>query len=252
MTRDWRLPGLVLVLLLLGGVAGAGQTVSFVRVHGNRALSSQEVLALARVAAGDAFDPSLPDQIRERLRDSRRFESVEVRVRYRSLDGTGDVGLIVIVRERRLVSDRFLIGPLIRYSEEYGLTFGARMDLVDVPSEAARLSFPLTWGGERQAGAEMNIQLGKFAREDATKRLSFSFGRRRTVHPHFAVPDDRLMFGAAYDVAIRNLQFGGFAEWTDASFDTLEERFSVLGVKAAFDTRIDPTIPGDAVYAGFG
>jgi len=36
--------------------------------------------------------------------------------------------------------------------------------------------------------------------------------------------------------------------WSDVDFDALDERFATLGAGIAFDTRRDPTIPGNAVY----
>jgi outer membrane protein assembly factor BamA len=71
-----------------------------VRVHGNVHLTDAEVLAIAGVREGDALGPGTIEAIAARLSASRRFETVDVRKRYRSLTDASDVAIILVVHER--------------------------------------------------------------------------------------------------------------------------------------------------------
>ncbi len=233
-----------LVFLALAGALHQNESredsrVTLVRVHGNHTISDAEVLEVAGVSMGDVFVPSENVAIEDRLVRSGKFETAEVRVRYRGLDETGDVALILLVREKQSVAGRFMVGPIFDWSDEYGITIGGRVAVVDLPADG-RLAFPLSWGGKRQAGVEANFG-------DARIELS----RWREVNPHFDLPDNRLELGGAYRVRRERAFFDFRGRWSDVDFGGAEERFATLGAQAVFDTRIDPTVPGDAVYLGF-
>ena len=117
----------------------APETVVDVRVHGNHSIPDGEVLALAGIAVGDVVAAGDLDSVTLRLEASGRFETVEVRKRYRSLTATDRIALIIVVRERprasirnpvvrsfaRLVGQSMFL-PVIRYDEGYGMSYGAR------------------------------------------------------------------------------------------------------------------------------
>ena len=235
----------LLVVLALSGVllqdafAQEESRVALVRVHGNHTVTDAEVLEVAGVAKGDVFPSGGDVAIQERLIQSGKFDIAEVRVRYADLDESGDVALILLVEEKTSVGSRFMVGPIFDWSDEYGVTLGGRVAVVDLPADGS-VSFPLSWGGKRQAGVE-----AKFG--DARIDLS----RWRQVNPHFDLPDNRLELGGGYRVRHQRAFFDVRARWSDVDFAGVEERFATLGAGAVLDTRIDPTVPGDAVYLGF-
>ena len=78
----------------------AVETIREIRVHGNASLTDEAVLKLAGVAVGDPVTPSAEKDIEQRLKATGRFESVDVRKRYRSLDDPTDVAIVLVVHER--------------------------------------------------------------------------------------------------------------------------------------------------------
>lgn len=227
---------LVALLALVGALGQDSSHVTLVRVHGNHTMTDTEVLDIARIASGDAFARGDAAAIEERLLDSGKFETASVRVRYRGFDETGDVAIVLLVREKVSVASRFMVGPLLDWSDEYGVTIGGRVAIVDLPA-GGRIAFPLSWGGERQVGVEANF---------GSARMNLR--RWREVSPHFDVPDNRLDFGGGYRYRYRRAFFDVRGRWTDVDFADDEDRFVTFGARAVLDTRIDPTVPGDAVY----
>ena len=180
--------------------ASPAETVVDIRVHGNQSLSDTEVKGIAGVAVGEVVDTIALEAVTRRLEESGRFESVEVRKRYRSLTATERIALVIVVQERpgATIANpvlRSLAGiareamflPILSYEEGYGLTYGARATIVDTLGSGIRLSIPATWGGDRRAALEIERSLpGRFVDR---VRAGASHGRRR--HPTFAVDDDR-------------------------------------------------------------
>ena len=86
--------------------------------------------------------------IEQRLKASGHFDSVEIRKRYRSLDSTTDVALILLVHERagftsetvRRAAGAHLAGhrlksklmflPILGYDDGYGFTYGGRVSTI--------------------------------------------------------------------------------------------------------------------------
>jgi hypothetical protein len=233
-----------IVLLGWAGIATGESRIALVLVHGNHSIPDEEVTRIAGVAAGQAFAPEDREAIEARLLASGKFESAEVRIRYRGLAESTDVALVLLVREKPSVSSRFLAVPIFDLTDEYGLTLGARLALVDVFGEGSRISFPLSWGGERRAGVEGAIDLGEWS------SARFDLSRTREVNPHYDTPDNRLSVGGGYrwKRGLVGVDAGG--RWSDVDFERIDESFADLGVRIALDSRRDPTIPGDAFYAG--
>ena len=180
--------------------AVAAETVVEVRVHGNHSIPDDELLALVGVALGDAVTPNLIETVTERLEASGRFATVEVRKRYRSLTVTDRVALVIVVREAPAASVRngalraltrlarqTMFLPVLRYEEGYGLTYGARLSLLDIAGEGSRLSVPATWGGERGVEMELDVPLPG----PVVDRLHASGSRGRRRHPALGLVDDR-------------------------------------------------------------
>ena len=46
--------------------------------------------------------------------------------------------------------------PMLDAEDGYGATYGVRFAFVGVTGERGRISFQLTWGGHKRAGAELD------------------------------------------------------------------------------------------------
>src|SRR5690606_20583765 len=79
---------------------GTVPVVREVRVHGNAAVPEDEVLRIAGVQVGAPLEPDAAAAIERRLKNSGRFETVQVRIRYRSLSDPTDVALVLVVHEK--------------------------------------------------------------------------------------------------------------------------------------------------------
>jgi len=77
----------------------AQETLSEVRVHGNTHTPEADVLKLAGLRVGQPLDQAAIEAAETRLRQSGRFDAVEIRKRHRSLDGGPEVALVIIVQE---------------------------------------------------------------------------------------------------------------------------------------------------------
>ena len=200
------------------------ETLVDLRVHGNHSIPDDEVLALAGVAVGDTVAPDLVEAVTRRLDASGRFETVEVRKRYRSLTATDRVALVIVVRERvgasirnrvlrtavRLLRQSMVL-PLLRYEEGYGVSYGAQISLLDVAGRGSRLSVPATWGGDRRAAVELDLPLpGR-----VVDRLTVTGSRGRRRHPALGLADDR----TTVRVGVRRLLPRGFRLHADAARD---------------------------------
>ena len=183
--------------------APAPETVVEIRVHGNYSVPDAEIVALAGVAVGDVAVSGIGDLVARRLEATGRFETVEVRKRYRSLAATDRIALVIVVRERpgassanpvvRLlngVAGRSMFLPILDYEEGYGTTYGLRTTVVDALGPDSRLSAPVTWGGDKRVSFEAEKRFPD--RLIDRVRAGVSRGRRR--HPYFDVDDDRTRF----------------------------------------------------------
>jgi outer membrane protein assembly factor BamA len=242
------------------------EIVREVRIHGNAFLDDDEVLKLAQVAVGAPLDAEGIAAIERRLKDSGRFETVEVRKRYRSLSDPTDVALVLLVHERpgiRTAADRdvpalrpwrrFTSGlmflPILSYADGYGFTYGARVSAVDTLGIGERLSVPLTWGGTRRAALEFERT---FARGPVT-RISSSVGIWQRENPRFEIDDQRVELKAGVERQFAHVvRVGAEAARSTVEFGDLDDRLWTFGTTAALDTRGDPAFPGNAVYLGAG
>ncbi|HEX5475489.1 MAG TPA: BamA/TamA family outer membrane protein [Vicinamibacterales bacterium] len=238
----------------------AGRIVE-IRVHGNVTLSDAQVLAIAAVPPGAAATPALVAAVTRRLRDSGRFDSVDVRTRYPSL-AMDRVALILIVHERpglsasgrppsplKRLANRLMFLPILDYEDGYGLTYGARTSTVGLLGAGERLSVPVTWGGTRRVAleAERDWQSGPISRLTGALDLS------RRENPHFEAIDRRT--GAHVRVErrlARDLVVGGDLARTQVRFAGVDGRFWTGGVDVTLDTRNNPSYPVDAVFFGAG
>ena len=211
------LGGAVLLAIVMIGVSGTAaavaqdqatssqvaapvvETVSEIRVHGNATMSDEDVIRLAGVALGDKLAPDSLAAIEHRLRESDRFDDIEVRKRYRTLE-MDQVALVLLVHEKpgvrpdgtrpgpfKRLRSRLMFLPIVTYDDGYGWTYGARTSTVDALGFGERLSVPLTWGATRRAALEAE----RTFRGGPLTRVLGSFGIAQNENPHFEVDDQR-------------------------------------------------------------
>lgn len=235
-----------------------------VRVHGNHTTPDAEVLRIAGLAIGQPVDAAAIEAARARLSKSGRFDEVDIRKRYRSLEPGADLVLVIVVREhpladevpgsaaarpfkRLFASGMFL--PVLNYADGYGFTYGARFSFVDLLGRGSRISVPLTWGGTKRAALEIErtFQRGPFDRLfgggaiwqrtnpfyelDETRREVWLEGSRRIAGP---------------------LRASGHVSYADIEFGASDDDAITYGADVVVDTRIDPVFPRNAVYASAG
>jgi Omp85 superfamily domain/Surface antigen variable number repeat len=244
------------------------EVIGEIRIHGNAFLGDQEVLQLAGIAVGQPLASDGVEDITKRLNDSGRFESVEVRKRYRSLTTTSDIALVLVVHEKAGVRSlepsipgvpgpvarpvgrlrsKLMFLPIVSYADGYGFTYGGRMSTIDLLGIDERLSLPLTWGGTRRAAVEFERQ---FKRGPLT-RIDSSFGIWNRENPRFEIRDQRVeVKGRAERVFKDVVRLGADASRATISYGDLDDRLWTFGTTVSLDTRLDPSFPGNAVLIG--
>jgi outer membrane protein assembly factor BamA len=234
------------------------EVISEVRVHGNATLSDTAVIQFAGVTVGQPLETGGLEAIEKRLRDSGRFDEVQVRKRYRTL-AMDEVSLVLVVHERpglsatgdppsvaRRLRNRLMFFPILGYDDGYGWTYGARTSVVDVAGKGTRLSVPLSWGATRRAAVEVD----RTFKTGPLTRLSGSFGLAQRENPHFLIDDRRTTVEARAERRVFDrLTFGAGIGRTHLTFSPLRERFWTTAADVTLDTRRDPAYPSDAVLA---
>jgi outer membrane protein assembly factor BamA len=271
--------GIVLALFLLAGPRGlagpeepallvaqtAVETVAAIQVQGNTATSDAELLRLAGVAVGMPFDATTIDAVTTRLRAAGKFDSVEVRKRFASLSDPSQIALVIIVDEgpvkivmtgdpsnptkvvrRKLPA--IMPFPILNHEDGYGLTYGARVTIADPNwmGKRSRITFPLTWGGTKQAGVnlEKRIENGVLTRVTATAMVS------RQESLAFDTNDDRARLSLRGEREFTpTFRVGGGGGWQRASFEGVADQFAQISGDVVYDTRTDPILARNAVYA---
>jgi outer membrane protein assembly factor BamA len=266
------------LLLALGcaTAAAAGQTpvppaperLVDVLVHGNHTTPDADVIAMAGLEVGTSLAPDAVAAAAKRLESADRFEAVEIRKRYRSIERADEVVLVILIDERphpmelpgppvtkpfRTLRDGLMFLPLFSYTDGYGFSYGAQFAFADVLGRRSRIGVPLTWGAERRVAVELER---KFERGPVS-RLEGGTGIIRREHPFYDVPDRRGQVWARAERALPlALRIGGGVRWSDIAFGgestptlDLDDRLLASGVDVTLDTRTDPTFPRNAVYA---
>ncbi|HXW08767.1 MAG TPA: BamA/TamA family outer membrane protein [Vicinamibacterales bacterium] len=236
------------------------------RVHGNAFLPDDAVLELAGVTLGQSMPADGVDGIERRLKASGRFQTVEVRKRFRSLSSTAEVVLVLLVHERPGVTEaspdvrpaarpwqrlrsRLMFLPIVSYADGYGFTYGGRISTVDLLGTGERLSLPLTWGGTRRAALEFERT---FERGPLTLIRS-SGGISQRENPHFGIDDQRVEVRARAERHVAGVVRTGFeASQSSVEFGTINDPLWAIGADAVLDTRADPAFPRNAVVLGAG
>lgn len=250
---------LLLTLLLAAQSPGV---VGEVRVHGNHTTPDADVLALVGDVVGQPASDQLIAGIQKKLEDSGRFEGVEVRKRFRSIDNPDDILLMVVVDEVPGIDELDLTpGPMkqfwssgmfvpILHSEDgYGFTYGMRTSFVERFGSRSRISVPLSWGGERQA----RVQAEKAFKDGPIERIAGEFGIGRRENPHYEIGDTRVgVAGRIESAPLRWLRVGAGVRRDTVHFAGTDDVVSRAGGDVTIDTRVDPAFPRNAVHATLG
>jgi outer membrane protein assembly factor BamA len=257
----------LLAALALGSSASlaaqAAGTVVDIRVHGNQVATDAEVIALSGLKAGDPFGPTTVAEVTKRLEASKRFEHVTVLQRFASIDDPTRVLIVIVVDEgpvrvrlgakpgdpvtvvkRSFVRD-FMYLPVLDWEDGYGLTYGVTVAKPGVTSPSGRLSFPLTWGGTRQAGVTFDRPVAK----GPFTRIVVGGVLQRQINPAFQVDDARRRVWARGERAMGHWRAGATATWQHVSFGATADDVRSVGADLTFDTRVDPILPRNAVFA---
>jgi outer membrane protein assembly factor BamA len=234
------------------------ETIAEVRVHGNATLSDEAVIALAGVAVGSALDAGGTDAVEKRLRQSGRFDEVQVRKRYRTL-AMDQIALVLLVHERpgitpagqppsvlRRIRNRLMFFPILRYDDGYGWTYGGQTAVVNALGKGTRLSVPLSWGATKRAA----VQADRTFKTGPLTRLTGTFGISQRENPRFQIDDRRTEINARAERRVFDqVTLGGELGRTRVNFQPVRDSFWTSGADATLDTRRDPSFPADAVLA---
>ena len=242
-----------------------GEVVAGIQIQGNTATPDEEVRRLADVRIGMPVDDTTIDAVAARLRAARRFERVEVLKRFASIADPSQIMLVIIVdegpvkivmtgdsdRPARVVRKRvpnMLVYPILGREDGYGVTYGARLTLPDPKwmGKRSRITFPLTWGGSKRAAIDLEkrIEGGLIDRVTAGGSIS------RRMNLSFREDDDRTrVFVRGEREFTRTLRLGATGGWQRASFEGVADHFTQVGGDLTLDTRVDPVLARNAVYA---
>ena len=237
--------------------------VSAIQIHGNTATPDDEIRTLAGVTVGMRLEPATLDEVAARLRATKRFVRVQVLKRFASIADPSQILLVIIVdegavhiemtgdpnRPTRIARSRSLnvmFLPILNREDGYGMTYGVRLARPGVAGKLSRLSFPLSWGGEKRAG----VELDKMIPRGPIDRVTAGAALTRRTNPFFKDDDtrERLWVRGEREL-VRGLRAGVTAGWQRVSFFDAADRFAHAGADLVVDTRVDPLLPRNAVYA---
>jgi outer membrane protein assembly factor BamA len=252
----------------VAAVQPTGEIVSEITVHGNVVTTDAEVRSLAGLTIGMPVTPQTVDDAVARLRAAKKFDHVEIRKRFASISDPDKIVLVVIVdegpvhvertedpaRPARVVKNRgprLLFLPILESEDSYGFSYGARVALPDPLGKESRVSFPLTWGGERQAAIEFDKRLERAH----LVRFTGGAGLSQRTNPFFDEHDTReRVWARAERELLKGLRVGATGGWEHVRFgsasdrDDITDNFMRAGTDVIVDTRLDPMLAHNAVY----
>jgi outer membrane protein assembly factor BamA len=242
------------------------EVLAEIRIQGNVLTPDDEVRQLAGLETGMAIAADTPASVAARLRATRRFKRVEVLKRFASISDPTQIVLVVILDEGPVKIDssadpgqpprvvrsrrfRLMFLPLLKFEDGYGVSYGVRFARSNPLGRGSQLAFPLTWGGDKRAAVELNKNLarGPVSRVQAGAAVS----RRR--NPFFEQDDDRQRVWVTAERDLPwSLRASATAGWQHVAFlDRPASNTDLVqtGADLAFDTRLDPMLARNAVYA---
>lgn len=258
-----RLLWCVVALLAAPVAVQAQEVVVAVRVHGNQIVPDDEVLKIAAVPIGSPFTETMLADVRKRLEASRRFEQVEVLKRYASITDATQIIVVINASEGAVRIDRpkgpdgpftiskqpafrqIMFVPLLDKEDGYDLVFGARVAYPEPFGRRSRISMPLTWGGQRRAGLELDRTFlsGPISRVEAGGEIT------QVRNPAFDLDDQRRRAWVKGERVVGLLRLGITGGWQQAKFDGQTDRWRSVKADAIFDSRSSQSTARNAVYA---
>ena len=178
-----------------------------------------------------------------------------MRKRFASIDDPSQITLVIVVdegpvkivmtgdpdRPPKVVRKRLptlMPYPILGYEDGSGFTYGARLTLAEPQwlGKSSRATFPLSWGGTRQAGITIEKRLSGAVIDRLTAGATVS--HRHNVA--FDQDDDRArLFVRGEHEFSRALRMGATGGWQHASFEGVSDQFTQIGGDVVFDTRTD-------------
>jgi outer membrane protein assembly factor BamA len=242
-----------------------GEVIAEITVHGNHISSDDDVRQFAGIAPGDPFGPTTLADIERRLRATGRFDDVDVLKRFASIADPSRITVVIVVNEgpvriempgvdepdaeprvvRRRLFRNLMWLPVLSGEDGYGFTYGVQLAYVGLGHRENRLAFPLTWGGRREAGVEFSRAFGT----PIISRVEVGAGLRRERNPGFDEVDNRRQLWGRVEHATGPLRAGATLGWQHVDFGQFDDELRTVGVDVAIDTRINPVMPRNAVFA---
>jgi outer membrane protein assembly factor BamA len=249
-------------LITLALLAGQPvEQIAGIRVQGNTLTPDADVIRIAGIEPGAPVAPDTLDVVAARLRASKRFEHVEVVKRYASIADPSRILLVIIVDEGRVrirpaedgrpaqaVRRRgppLMFLPILGSAEGYGFTYGALVSIPNVAGAGTRVSFPLTWGGERRAGIEFEKRADSLRMTRVVVGGAFS---RRENTAFDAIDTREQAWVRGERELARPLRVGAWTGFDAVSFAGTDNQVWRTGTDVQLDTRIDPMLSRGAVY----
>jgi outer membrane protein assembly factor BamA len=242
--------------------AASTEVIAELLVHGNHLTPDEEVIRLAGVRVGDVVLPTTIDDVTARLRGAKRFESVQVLKRFASITDPSRITVVIIVDDgpvkvemphepgapvrvvRRNSLTNFMIVPLLDGEDGYGFTYGAQLAYAHVAGRSSRLSFPLTWGGRRHAGMELERT---FARGPFS-RIQIGSAIQEERNPAYLENDTRRRLWITVERPVGPLRLDAGTGWQHVSFAGADDDLKTVSAGATVDTRLSKLLPRNAVY----
>ena len=238
------------------------EVIAEVRVHGNHVSSDEEVLKIAGVTIGAPFGPTTIADTTRRLKAANKFETIQVLKRFASIEDPSKISVVIIVNEGAVRIDlpdvpggevrvvkrswyrSLMYMPILDAEDGYGFTYGVRIAYPGLVGERSRLSAPLSWGGLKRAGVELDrvFMRGPFS------RVEFGAAIQERKNPAFEEEDTRERFWGRAERAFSDLRLAGTLGWQHVSFGELDDDLRTAAAEVIFDTRLDPVLPRNAVY----
>ena len=259
-------PLLLAAALVAGGLRPLPQqgreVIAGVLVHANQVVSTEEILTIAGVKAGDPFTDKTIAEVTARLKASGKFESVEVRKRYASIDDMSQITLVILASEgpvrielpqvpggevkvvNRTVWRNLMFMPILDGEDGYGFTYGVRVAYPQPIGPHSRLSFPVSWGGTRRAGAELD----RTFKSGPISRIEFGGVIQNKRNPAYDIRDGRHRVWARAEKVMGKVRVGSTGGYQRVSFAEVIDHFTSISGDATLDTRLDPVLPRNAVY----
>ena len=237
---------LIAVLVFLpASLLFSEETLVEVRFRGNFTIPDETLLQMAGIEVGLAADALIPEDIRQKLLADGRFEWVEVTKRYRSISSADEVVLVIAVKEKESITNKFMFSPIFAGSDEYGLTYGLRSTAKDLLGLKERITIPITWGGIRRAEVDGEFEL----RNPVVQKLTATVGVSRKEHPYYEIGDFRKEVNVTVKRRLKLFEINAKSGWSDVDFGGLDGDFVMVGAGLVLDTRQDVNFPRNAVYA---